>query len=94
VTRTGLRASSILLAALIAFAALAVFSPIHKHDLNAPTKCTLNHLDSQQAEGTVVVLPDISLVLVGVSELQPEAERAAHLSESRLPARAPPVSFC
>lgn len=83
-----------LLAALVAWAALAVFSPIHKHDLRAPAKCSLNHLESQQAEGAVAVLPEFALALLGFAEPPAKLERAAHSTGRRLPARAPPACSC
>jgi hypothetical protein len=94
VNRIGAKAASLLLATLLAWAAFAVFSPIHKHDLGSPAKCSLNHLEAQQAEGPVAVLPDFSLVLIGSSDRSPEPERAAHPMDRRLPARAPPASSC
>ena len=93
-SRFGVKAASLLFATLFAWAALAVFSPIHKHDLNSPAKCSLNHLEAQQAEGAVTVLPDFALVLVGIPETPAQPERAAHPMEQRLPARAPPASSC
>jgi hypothetical protein len=94
VNRIGAKLASVVLAALFAWAAFAVFSPVHKHDLRAPAKCSLNHLESQQAEGAVAVLPDFTLALVGRSQPVLETERAGHWIERRLPARAPPASSC
>jgi hypothetical protein len=93
VHRSGSKLASIVLAALVAWAAIAVFSPIHKHDLNSAAKCSLNHLEAQQAEGAVVVLPDFALALAGTPDEPAEAERPAHPVERRLPARAPPTLF-
>ncbi len=82
---------SIWLALLITWAAIVVFSPIHKHDLRSPAKCSLNHLDAQQAEGAVAVIviqaPDYN----GLHDIADGTEARSQAKIVALPARAPPA---
>jgi hypothetical protein len=51
----GKKTLSAILAIMVAVSGLLIFSPLHVHDRNAPTKCSLNNLDAHQAEGASVV---------------------------------------
>jgi hypothetical protein len=81
------------MALVVAFAGIAVFSPLHKHDLKSPTKCSLNNLDAQQTDGPAAItsLPALSWLGSRLAEeriAQPDLRAAAILST-----RAPPIVF-
>lgn len=82
----------ILLAILMAGLALAVVSPLHKHDLRTH-KCSLNNIEGLQADGPAVVLELPDLADLG---LNARVDRPGQLPERQLlPAtgRAPPSHF-
>lgn len=89
----GSRLVPVLLTLLAVWAGLAIFSPLHKHDLSAPSHCTLNHLEAQQAEGAVIAMPEFSLVLLGAPEIAAPESREGFIPDPKVPARAPPASL-
>ncbi len=76
---------------LAAWASFAIFSPLHRHDLESPTKCTLNNLDAQQAETPLVIdtLPSVTFRERLDSPAAPRFTPAPLYSKK--PARAPPA---
>ncbi len=81
----------LLLVLAVTFAGLAVFSPLHKHDQQSPTKCSLNNLDAQQTDGPVAVLTLPCLARVGVPDPLPALVLVVHEVAYQRPSRAPPV---
>ena len=82
----------ILLAVLMAGLALAVVSPLHKHDLRTH-KCSLHNIEGLQADGPAVVADLPELADLG---LDAQAEMPGPAPEAQLlPAtgRAPPSLF-
>lgn len=59
---------AVLLAVLLLFFGVALFSPLHKHTLGKTTSCSFNHLEHQLvslAEAAVVVAPVVYLLEAG-----------------------------
>lgn len=72
--------------------ALAVVSPLHKHDLRT-NKCSLNNIESLQTDGPAVVVDLPVLADLGLDvpiELPTELPQAQQLPAT---GRAPPFSF-
>ena len=59
---------AVLLAVLVLFFGVALFSPLHKHTLGKQTNCSFNNIEHQMvslAEAAVVVAPLLFLVEAG-----------------------------
>jgi hypothetical protein len=82
-----------LLALVVAFAGIAVFSPLHKHDLKSPTKCSLNNLDAQQTDGPAAINTLPALTRLGRSQSEDAALQPDRRSFALLSTRAPPQLF-
>ena len=64
---------AVLLAVLVLFFGVALFSPLHKHTLGKSSSCSFNHLEHQWislAEAAVVLVP-FALLLEAAERLAP-----------------------
>lgn len=90
VYRSPSRWLTILLAIVVAAVGIAIFSPLHKHDRNSSTKCSLGNIDAQQTDGPLclweIPQPEQTAILLVVAG---PAGRAATTPQD-VPARAPP----
>ena len=84
---------TILLVIAIAVVGIAVFSPLHKHDRQSKTKCSLGNIDAQQCDGVLVFweLPQLQQSIAAIPVATHIGIATARPLE--LPARAPPVSI-
>ena len=81
---------TILLAIAVAAVGIAIFSPLHKHERNSSTKCSLGNIDAQQSDGPLclweIPQPEQTAILFVVS--RPTGQAAT--TPQDVPARAPP----
>jgi hypothetical protein len=78
-------------ATLILFCGLAIFSPLHQHNLNHPGQCSLNHFDDVLICGAIVGLITLLMALATLERVS--TVRPATISVVFLPrvgGRAPP----
>lgn len=80
-----------LLAVLVLFFGVALFSPLHRHTLGKSTNCSFNNLEHQWislAEAAVVVLPSAALLEAALS---PAPISARYVAVATARDRAPPA---
>lgn len=80
---------SILLIAFVCFVAIAIYSPLHKHQNGW---CSLNNVESCQAEEAQAILPPPQLTIAGLAEPTYQLRACPFLAPARVPARAPPAA--
>lgn len=83
--------AAVLTALLVVFLAVAVYSPLHRHQAGNPYQCSLNNIDQAVTE-QAAALPTLLVTLSAVGSLLVEAEpQPAEVSVAVLAARGPPV---
>jgi hypothetical protein len=85
------RCLAMLLAVALGFLALAVFSPLHKHD--AAGRCSLNNFEHITQEETQASSPSLELCHIAWTERGPAAETLRPASLPSALFRGPPASL-
>jgi hypothetical protein len=83
--------AAVLTALLVVFLAVAIYSPLHRHQAGDPYQCSLNNIDQSVVEhaGALPVLL-VTLSVVGPLWAEPEPQ-PAEIVVPVLAARGPPV---